>query len=146
MRMHGQEEFARIIIAGRMPEGSFTKITSFNWTPLAEHQQSDFIGEEGSRFDLQRDGYSLEFETHEQDSQLVRTWREIEDTLERGVALPTVALFVVKKYRDVSQGIVTLTFNEATLKLDSVDVRRKEFVTWKWSGRARSMQQVQSAA
>lgn len=140
LRIRGQEVFVQAVVDGVLLQGSFTKVNDFKLTPKADLTESDFLGETETEPDVMHHGYDFSFTIHEMDNTAFQVWNQIVSSLTAGTTLPTVNLVVIKRYRDPGVKPVTMTLQNARIKLDSQDYGgRKDYVKTSWSGKCRTM-------
>lgn len=142
-RIRGQEETAQLVVGGKLLQGSFAKLESFNWKPRADLPDSDFVGETESEPDFQHHGYDFSFTIHQEDSQAADVYLQIVAAHEAGVVLPDVNFVVIKTFRDPSIPTVTLTFPACKIKLDDETTGgRKDYVKNSFSGKSAKMRKL----
>jgi hypothetical protein len=70
-------------------------------------------------------------------------WQQVVNALVSGALLPVVNVVVIKRYRDPGVKPVTMTLQNAKIKMDSQDFgSRKDYVKTSFSGRCRRMKTI----
>jgi len=139
LRIRGQEVTVALAVDGQIIQGSFTKVENFKITPRADLSDSPFLGESEDENDVQNHGYDFSWMVHQMDDNAFIVWDKITSALANGTVLPNVSVVVLKKYRDLGIKPVTMTLQNAVIKMDSEEYGgRKEFVKASFSGKCRT--------
>lgn len=143
-RTKGQDVSLVVVVDGQPQAGSFAKVESFNWKPLDEIQTTDFLGESESDFDIQHDGYEVNFTIEELENLAVdNVLLPLVKSLKDGNTMPSVTLVFVKRFRDPALPIKTLEFQNVKLILNSQEAgSRKDFVKSSFTGRCKTMESI----
>lgn len=143
-RTKGQDTSLVVVVDGQPQAGSFSKVEQFDWKPLDEIQNTDFLGESESDFDIQHDGYEVSFTIEELENGPVdNVLLPLVAKLKAGDTLPSVTLVFVKRFRDPSLPIKTLEFQSVKLILNSQSAAaRKDYVKSSFTGRCKTMESI----
>lgn len=138
-RIRGEEGTVSLTVEGQLQDGSFTKVRNFKWMPKADIQESDFLGESSTDFDLQHHGYGFSFECDEEDNKVEEAYRKYVTAQEAGADLPKIVLNFTKRYR-AGVPSKTLSFEQAVFKLDEQGMGgRKDYTKNSCTGAAKTM-------
>jgi hypothetical protein len=141
LRVKGENTSLVVVVDGAPQAGSFKKVEQLNWKPLQEIQDSNFLGESESDFDIQHDGFEVNFTIHEQENLAVESVLiPSVNALKAGDTLPSVTLVFIKSYRDPSLPVKTLTFQTVKLIMTGQDAGdRKGYIKSTFTGRCRHL-------
>jgi hypothetical protein len=140
-RTKGQDTTLIVSIDDAPQAGSFKKVEGFNWKPEQEIQDSNFLGEPESDYDIQHDGFSGSFTIHElENGAVTNVLKPMVAALAVGDTLPKVTLVFIKAYRDPSLQPAVLTFEGVKLIMTGQDAGdRKGYVKTAFSFKCKTM-------
>lgn len=138
MRVRGQEYSGHVVVAGKLLIGSFAKMESMAFTPLADLKDSDFVGDEESEFDVQHHGWEVKWSIQQEDDQAIKLYLQLVAALKSGAPLPRMDFVGITTYRDPSVLTSTKVAQNVKFKLDEEsNSGRKEYVKNSFTGRCK---------
>lgn len=138
MRVRGQEYSGNVVVGGKLLVGSFAKMESLTFTPLADLKDSDFVGDEESEYDVQHHGWEVKWTIHQEDDSAIKLYLQLVAALKSGAPLPQMNFVGITTYRDPSIPTSTKVAQNLRFKLDDeANSGRKEYVKNSFTGRCK---------
>ncbi len=96
----GQEVTIRVAVEGDPKQGSMLRVNNFTATPQQELPELDYLGETETDYDFQHNGFSLQWEIHQDDAESIDMLDAAVNRERAHLAPQPVTVTVIYEYRD----------------------------------------------